>query len=85
VEVQNLDGQPLVKVWLAGAEFTKNADSLNSQPDIRYEPQNLKGMSAYGPEFWGDSGAPIRVNGSGVRAIPRAEDSGGEVRKALRR
>ncbi len=72
-DIQNLEGQPQVKVWLAGTEFTKNADSLNYQPDIRIEPQNLKGMSAYGMEFWGDSGAPIRVNGMGVRAIPRDE------------
>jgi hypothetical protein len=55
----------------------QTADSLNYQPDIPYEPQNLKGMSAYGLEFWGDSGAPIRVNGLGVRVIPRAEDTGG--------
>lgn len=69
VDVQNLDGQPQVKVWLAGAEYTKKPETLDCKPDIRYEPQNLKGMSAYGLEFWGDSGAPIRVNDMGVRAI----------------
>jgi len=73
VEVQNLDGQPQVKVWLEGGKFSRNADTLSYEPDIRYEPQNLKNMSAYGMEMWGDSGAPIRVNGLGVRAIRKAE------------
>lgn len=76
VEVQDLDGQPAVKVWLEGAEFIKDKESLMYQPDIRYKPQNIKHMSAYGLEFWGESGAPICVNNLGVSTNLSSADSG---------
>jgi hypothetical protein len=75
VEVQDLGGQPHVKVWRAGGKYKKNADTLGYEPDVRFEPVNLKGMSAYEMQFWGDAGAPIRMNDFRVRVISKEEAS----------
>lgn len=78
VEVQNLDGQPQVKVWIEGKTFTKNEQTLGFEPDIRFQPLNLKQLSAYGMQAWGDIGAPIRVGEMGVKVIPKGDDGQGE-------
>jgi hypothetical protein len=75
-DVQDLERQPLVKVRLAGEKYTKNGDTLGYEPDVRFEPQNLKGMAPYATEFWGDPGAPIRMNNSGVCVIRKECDQG---------
>ncbi len=75
VEVQNLGGQPHVRVWRAGAKYRKNADTLGYEPDIRIEPVNLKEMTPLESQFWGDPGAPIRMHGFGSRVIKQGEAS----------
>jgi hypothetical protein len=74
VDVQDFAGQPLVKAWLAGEAFTKKAQTLDYRPDVRFEALNLKGMTNYGLEAWGDAGAPVRMNDMGVRVIPTGEE-----------
>ena len=78
VDAQDLEGQPLVKVWRAGKAFTKKEQTLGYEPDVRFdvrfEPLNLKRMLGYGLEAWGDAGAPIRMNDLEVRVIPKGEE-----------
>jgi hypothetical protein len=70
-------GQPHVKVWVQGAAFIKNLETLGYNPDIRIEPQNLQGMNPRGMEFWGDEGVPIRVNDVGIVVVLDQTEAGG--------
>jgi len=76
VDVQDVVNQPQVKVWLAGKKFTKNEQTLGYEPDVRFQPLNLRGMSARGLQVWGDAAAPIRMNDMGVKVIPKDHRQG---------
>ena len=76
VDVQDVVNQPQVKVWLAGKKFTKNEQTLGYEPDVRFQPLNLRGMSARGLQVWGDAAAPIRMNDLGVKVIPKDDRQG---------
>jgi hypothetical protein len=75
-DVQNFDGQPQVRVWLEAKQFTKKERTLGYEPDVRFQPVNLKGMSGRALQVWGDAGAPIVLNDMGVRVISKGEGQG---------
>jgi hypothetical protein len=76
VDLRILEGQPQVKVWVNGEEFVKTGETLSYKPDIRFQPQNLKGFRAFGVELWGEQGAPLKMNDLGAAVIPKQPEFG---------